>query len=52
MIIIKIEEKENKEVSFKFNEIGTSTDMEKIVLASIFGFMHNNFDVTKVKKTE
>lgn len=52
MIIIKIEEKENEEVSFKFNEIDKSTDLEKAVLASILEFMRNDFNITKVKKVE
>lgn len=52
MIIIKIEEKENEEISFKFNEIDKSTDLEKAVLASILEFMRNDFNITKVKKLE
>lgn len=52
MITIKIEEKENEEVSFKFNEIDKSTDLEKAVLASILEFINNDFDITKVKKVE
>ncbi|MWN90983.1 hypothetical protein GQ597_09740 [Gilliamella sp. Pra-s65] len=52
MIIMKIEEKENEEVSFKFNEIDKSTDLEKAVLASVLEFMRNDFNITKVKKVK
>jgi len=50
MIILKIEERDNEEISLKFNEIDTSTDLEKAVLSSILEVVYNDSEFVKNKE--